>query len=292
MFSARAVGFGPMVVEVLGIRFATAERFGPPQLLPWTGDHLGRFGDACPQPPGEVFMASDMTQSEDCLYLNVWTPSRDGSRPVMVWIHGGGYRQGSGDHFLSRGHVLAERGDVVVVTCDYRLGALGFAGGTNCGLLDQQAALRWVRTNIADFGGDPANVTLFGESAGAGSVGMQLVMPRSAGRCRTRRPTTSWLRSCASRPRSAARWCSCRRWTARSRSTVRRTPTCRSSWDPTSTSGSCSGCGTSTASTSPRRRCGNGSATTPTPSFPPSPTPARRAASRWRRRSSGTRSRP
>ena len=170
-----------MVVEVLGIRFATAERFGPPQLLPWTGDHLGRFGDACPQPPGEVFMASDMTQSEDCLYLNVWTPSRDGSRPVMVWIHGGGYRQGSGDHFLSRGHVLAERGDVVVVTCNYRLGALGFAGGTNCGLLDQQAALRWVRTNIADFGGDAANVTLFGESAGAGSVGMQLVMPSSAG---------------------------------------------------------------------------------------------------------------
>src|SRR5688572_24396799 len=170
-----------MVIETLGIRFATAERFGPPQLVPWAGESLGRYGDACPQPPGEVFMASDMTKSEDCLHLNVWTPSRDGRRPVMVWIHGGGYRQGSGDHFLSRGPVLAERGDVVVVTLNYRLGALGFLGGSNLGLLDQQAALRWVRDNIADFGGDPANVTLFGESAGAGSVGMQLVMPGAAG---------------------------------------------------------------------------------------------------------------
>ena len=170
-----------MVIETLGIRYASAERFGPPQLLPWTGESLGRYGDACPQPPGEVFMASDMTKSEDCLHLNVWTPSRDGRRPVLVWIHGGGYRQGSGDHFLSRGPVLAEQGDVVVVTLNYRLGALGFLGGRNHGLLDQQCALRWVREHIADFGGDPTNVTLFGESAGAGSVGMQLVMPGSAG---------------------------------------------------------------------------------------------------------------
>jgi para-nitrobenzyl esterase len=170
-----------MVIETLGIRFATAERFGPPQLLPWDGSSLGRFGDACPQPPGEVFMTSGMPTSEDCLHLNVWTPSLDGRRPVMVWIHGGGYRQGSGDHFLSRGQVLAERGDVVVVTVNYRLGALGFLAGTNAGLLDQQCALRWVRENIASFGGDPGNVTLFGESAGAGSVGTQLVMPSSAG---------------------------------------------------------------------------------------------------------------
>lgn len=171
-----------MVVEALGIRFARAERFQLPELIPWDGSTgLGRFGDACPQPPGEVFMASDMTKSEDCLHLNVWTPSLDGARPVMVWIHGGGYRQGSGDHFLSRGQVLAERGDVVVVTVNYRLGALGFLGGTNVGLLDQACALRWVRDHIAGFGGDPANITLFGESAGAGSVGMQLVMPGSAG---------------------------------------------------------------------------------------------------------------
>ena len=174
------------MIAALGIRFAKADRFAPSELLPWDGSMgFGRWGDACPQPPGEVFMASDMTKSEDCLYLNVWTPSLDGERPVMVWIHGGGYRQGSGDHFLSRGQVLAEQGDVVVVTCNYRLGALGFIAhpelGANVGLLDQQAALRWVRENIAAFGGDPTNVTLFGESAGAGSVGMQLVMPSSAG---------------------------------------------------------------------------------------------------------------
>jgi para-nitrobenzyl esterase len=170
-----------MVEETLGIRYATAARFAPPQLLPWDGMSLDRYGDACPQPPGEIFMTSGMPTNEDCLFLNVWTPSRDGRRPVLVWIHGGGYRQGSGDHFLSRGPVLAERGDVVVVTFNYRLGPLGFLGGANAGLLDQQCALQWVRANIADFGGDPENVTLFGESAGSGSVGMQLVMPSSRG---------------------------------------------------------------------------------------------------------------
>jgi para-nitrobenzyl esterase len=170
-----------MVIETLGIRFATADRFEPPQLLPWDGSSLGRYGDACPQPPGEVFMTSGMTTSEDCLFLNVWTPARDGRRPVLVWIHGGGFRQGSGDHFLSRGPVLAERGDVVVVTLNYRLGALGFAGASNLGLLDQQCALRWVREHIADFGGDPTNVTLFGESAGSASVGAHLMLPSSAG---------------------------------------------------------------------------------------------------------------
>ena len=171
------------MIEALGIRFATAERFEPPQLLEWDGTWLGDYGPACPQPPGEVFMTSGMATDEDCLFLNVWTPDRDpaAKRPVMVWIHGGGFRQGSGDHFLSRGQVLAERGDVVVVTLNYRLGALGFLGGTNCGLLDQRCALEWVRRNIESFGGDPANVTLFGESAGSGAVGMHLRMPRSAG---------------------------------------------------------------------------------------------------------------
>jgi para-nitrobenzyl esterase len=169
------------VIETLGIRFARAARFEPPQLLDFDGSSLGRFGDASPQPPGEVFMTSGMPTSEDCLFLNVWTPSLDGHRPVMVWIHGGGYRQGSGDHFLSRGQVLAEKGDVVVVTCNYRLGALGFANASNLGLLDQQCALRWVREHIADFGGDPTNVTLFGESAGAASVGEHLRLPGSAG---------------------------------------------------------------------------------------------------------------
>lgn len=170
-----------MVIETLGIRFATAARFEPPHLLPWDGSSLGRWGEACPQPPGEVFMTSGMTTSEDCLFLNVWTPSTDGRRPVMVWIHGGGFRQGSGDHFLSRGPKLAELGDVVVVTLNYRLGALGFASASNLGLLDQQCALRWVRAHIADFGGDPTNVTLFGESAGSVSVGEHLRLADSAG---------------------------------------------------------------------------------------------------------------
>jgi para-nitrobenzyl esterase len=171
------------VIEALGIRFATAERFEPPELLEWDGTWLGDYGPACPQPPGEVFMTTDMRKDEDCLYLNVWAPDRDpaAKRPVLVWIHGGGFRQGSGDHFLSRGHVLAAKGDVVVVTVNYRLGALGFYGGTNCGLLDQQCALRWVQANIESFGGDPTNVTLFGESAGSGAVGMHLRMPSSAG---------------------------------------------------------------------------------------------------------------
>ena len=171
------------MIEVLGIRFARAARFEPPELLPWDGTWLGDYGPACPQPPGEVFMTSGMPTDEDCLFLNVWSPDRDpdARRPVMVWIHGGGFRQGSGDHFLSRGPVLASKGDVVVVTLNYRLGALGFYGGTNCGLLDQRCALQWVQQHIASFGGDPSNVTLFGESAGSAAVGMHLRMPSSAG---------------------------------------------------------------------------------------------------------------
>ena len=130
---------------------------------------------------------------EDCLNLTVWTPSgatpRD-PRPVMVWIHGGGFLNGSSDIYNARW--LATRGDVVVVTVNYRLGALGFlahpaltgSGGQapgNYGLADQQAALRWVHDNIADFGGDPAKVTIAGESAGAISVCDHLVAPESAG---------------------------------------------------------------------------------------------------------------
>ena len=127
------------------------------------------FGPASLQPPGEVFMAVDMPLSEDCLSLNVWAPeaavgSTNADRPVMVWIHGGGFRQGSGAHMFSRGQVLAARGDVVVVTVNYRLGALGFlthpdlddANGVcgNWGVLDLVAALQWVRDEIGAFGGD------------------------------------------------------------------------------------------------------------------------------------------
>ena len=132
-------------------------------------------------------MAVDMPLSEDCLSLNVWAPeaavgNTNADRPVMVWIHGGGFRQGSGAHMLSRGQVLAARGDVVVVTVNYRLGALGFlthpdledANGVcgNWGVLDLVAALQWVRDEIGAFGGDAANVTLFGESAGGTLVSL------------------------------------------------------------------------------------------------------------------------
>ncbi|MFI8193031.1 carboxylesterase/lipase family protein [Streptomyces sp. NPDC085946] len=153
-------------------------------------------GNPCMQRPGSTpwgDLAGPGTPSEDCLYLNVYTPARRSvlKRPVMVWIHGGGFTVGSGTFY--DGGKLAAKGDVVVVNFNYRLGAFGYlahpdlaaesAQGVsgNYGLLDQQAALRWVRENIAAFGGDPDNVTVFGESAGGGSVCQNLVSPRAAG---------------------------------------------------------------------------------------------------------------
>jgi para-nitrobenzyl esterase len=126
------------------------------------------FGKACLQP--ELDPAARLPTSEDCLFLNVWTPRLDGPRrPVMVWIHGGGFRSGSGN---IAGEALAKEG-VVVVSMNYRLGPLGFMAHpalgnevANFGLLDMVAALRWVQRNIAAFGGDPGNVTIFGASAG------------------------------------------------------------------------------------------------------------------------------
>src|SRR5262245_6396772 len=123
---------------------------------------------------------------EDCLFLNVWTPSTDGARrPVMVWIHGGAFVIGAGSQLLYDGAALARRGDVVIVTINYRLGVFGFLrqhpGTGNEGLLDQIAALEWVRDEIAAFGGDPGNVTIFGESAGAMSVATLLTTPRARG---------------------------------------------------------------------------------------------------------------
>jgi para-nitrobenzyl esterase len=131
----------------------------------------------------------DPPVSEDCLYLNVWTP-RPGSSarlPVMVWIHGGGNRSGWSFEPDYLGESLAARGDVVVVSIAYRVGIFGFfghpelQGETNFGLLDQIAALRWIRDHIAAFGGDPENVTLFGESAGAADIGYLLVSPMTQG---------------------------------------------------------------------------------------------------------------
>ncbi|HKP60105.1 MAG TPA: carboxylesterase family protein [Polyangiales bacterium] len=148
-----------------------------------------RFGAAAPQDKG---LATDIgDRSEDCLHLNVWTPAVDrGRRPVMVWIHGGAFTSGSSAQELYDGAELAARGGVVVVTLNYRLGVFGFGYlrralsadlPANVGLLDQLAALEWVRDNIAEFGGDPANVTLFGESAGAMSVSVLLSAARARG---------------------------------------------------------------------------------------------------------------
>ncbi|ACY95860.1 Carboxylesterase [Thermomonospora curvata DSM 43183] len=138
-------------------------------------------------------LAGPGTPSEDCLYLNVHVPAKRSlrPRPVMVWIHGGGFTIGSGAFY--DGGVLAQRGDVIVVTLNYRLGAFGFlahaglsaesptGSSGNYGLLDQQAALRWVQRNIAAFGGNPRNVTIFGESAGGGSVCQNLISPLAKG---------------------------------------------------------------------------------------------------------------
>src|SRR5258708_5850718 len=146
--------------------------------------------------------------SEDSLYLNVWTPGCDAaSRPVMVWIHGGAFIWGAGDTPWYDGTKFAVHGDVVVVTINYRLGPFGFlhladlfdgafAGSGNAGLLDQIAALEWVRECIAAFGGDPDRVTVFGESAGAGSVGALLGTPAARGLFRAAIPQSgaaSWV---------------------------------------------------------------------------------------------------
>jgi para-nitrobenzyl esterase len=132
-------------------------------------------------------------QDEDCLYLNVWTPGLDNDRrPVMVWIHGGGFTAGSGSSLAYNGRTLSTRGNAVVVSINYRLGALGFLNLSevtrgkipatgNEGLLDQAFALEWVHNNIAAFGGNPDNVTIFGESAGGMSVGSLLALPKARG---------------------------------------------------------------------------------------------------------------
>jgi para-nitrobenzyl esterase len=170
----------------------------PEPVAPWSGVRDARaFGSAAPQTAiaGGVLAAFNVQEgtSEDCLYLNVWTPGVDGARrPVLVWIHGGGFVIGSGAQQIYDGAELARRGDVVVVTLNYRLGALGFlrlaeltrgeiASTGNEGLLDQMAALEWVRANVAAFGGDPDNVTIFGESAGGMSVATLLALPAARG---------------------------------------------------------------------------------------------------------------
>jgi len=187
----------PAMHEYLGIPYAAPpvgeQRWRPPQpVRRWHGPRdASSFGNHCPQPASPFGRAST---TEDCLYLNVFTPNRGPGRghtknlPVMVWIHGGGFTVGESDEYDPA--KLVQKG-TVVVTLNYRLGYLGFlahpalAAGDGSsgdyGLMDQQAALRWVQRNIAKFGGDPGDLTIFGESAGGLSVHAQLVSPLAAG---------------------------------------------------------------------------------------------------------------
>lgn len=167
----------------------------PQPVLPWEGvRQANKYGNACPQLklPVKGFINADM--SEDCLYLNVWTPENAAGKklPVMVWIYGGGFFIGSSSNSVYTGEQFAKR-DVIMVSFEYRLGTLGFLAhpelsaespnhvSGNYGLLDQIAALQWVQRNIKAFGGDPDCVTIFGQSAGGQSVSMLAASPLTKG---------------------------------------------------------------------------------------------------------------
>jgi para-nitrobenzyl esterase len=172
-----------------GIRYGRAQRFRAPTAMPVSRELVRATepGPACPQ------RGKRRPQSEDCLSLNIWTP-RPGTRerlPVMVWVHGGAYAFGSANDAITDGHLLAAGGDVVVVTVNHRLNAFGylylarldprFPDSGNAGQLDLVLALQWVRDNIASFGGDPARVTLFGQSGGGAKIATLMAMPAARG---------------------------------------------------------------------------------------------------------------
>jgi para-nitrobenzyl esterase len=155
--------------------------------------HADEFSASCLQQEKMVAGGESTAFSEDCLYLNIWRPRREGLFPVMYWIHGGGYRSGAGTYQMYNSARLAAEQGVVVVTINYRVGPLGFLALPelvdeepegcvgNFGIMDQIQGLKWVRDNIAGFGGDPENVTIFGQSAGGHSVFILMACPQARG---------------------------------------------------------------------------------------------------------------
>ncbi|WP_019832028.1 carboxylesterase/lipase family protein [Sphingomonas sp. PR090111-T3T-6A] len=178
------------VIAFRGIRYGRAERFRAPRPEPRAGQTVAAhgFGPVCPQRDKRY-----PTQAEDCLFLNIWTadPHPAARKPVMLYIHGGAYSNGSATDPLNDGQALARRGDVVVVTVNHRLNAFGylylarfdprFADSGNLGQLDLVLALRWVRDNIAAFGGDPSRVMVFGQSGGGAKIATMMAMPAAEG---------------------------------------------------------------------------------------------------------------
>ncbi|MEU9689607.1 carboxylesterase family protein [Amycolatopsis japonica] len=177
------------IVRTGPIRYATAARFAPPVAV---SGQRPSSGEISPQPPSRLDRVMGPPrdrppQGEDCLNLTISTPGLDaGRRPVLVWLHGGGFSSGGGLLNWYDGGALAAEGDLVVVGVNYRLGALGYlyldgVSPGNLGLADQLEALRWVRANIAAYGGDPDNVTVAGQSAGGISIRLLMDLPEARG---------------------------------------------------------------------------------------------------------------
>ena len=168
--------------QYIGIRYAKAERFGKPIPTPdlQSVDNVECRVTICPQNPSRLdtllgLMSSGEEQSEDCMRLSIFTPATEGKLPVLVWVHGGAYLTGSGMYQRYDASEISKQGNIVVVNISYRMGVFGFYYDkekdiVNLGLQDQVCALQWIQRNIRLFGGDPEQVTVFGQAAGAHSV--------------------------------------------------------------------------------------------------------------------------